>query len=134
MSLPDKIDILDSVFSQYIRLRYAYDNGFVECFTCGRQFRYNMIHNGHYVRRKNMSLRFDVKNCFPQCYECNVIKDGNEEEFRKRLLYTYGRVHVAYLEEKKNELKQWEEAELDLLIGFYRKEVKKLAKDKGIKI
>lgn len=134
MSLPDKIDILDKVFSQFIRLTYAFDNGFIECFTCSRQFRYNVMQNGHYVRRGHMALRFDIKNCFPQCYECNVTKDGNEEEYRKRLLSTFGRVHVAYLDEAKHEVKQWEEYELDMLIGYYRKRVRELSKEKGVRV
>lgn len=134
MSLASKISILDKVFSQFIRLTYAFDNGFVECFTCGRQFRYNAMQNGHYVRRTHMALRFDSKNCFPQCYECNITKDGNEDEYRKRLLTTFGRVHVLYLDEAKKELKQWKECEIDVLIAYYRKKNRELSKEKGIKV
>lgn len=134
MSKSDKINILDNVFSKYIRLKYANDSGYVTCFTCDKVLNWKLIHNGHYYSRRHNSLRFDAKNCFPQCYECNVTKTGNEAEYRRRLQLEFGIVHVLYLDEKKNEFKQFDEAELDLLIGYYRREVVKLAKNKGIKI
>lgn len=34
MTKAEKIDLLDSLVSKYVRLAYADDAGYVQCFTC----------------------------------------------------------------------------------------------------
>lgn len=121
MTKNEKIKKLDSLFSKYVRLAYADDAGYVECFTCGKKLHWTRIQNGHFHSRRHMVLRFDTKNCFPQCNECNVVKSGNLEEFRKRLIARFGEEFVEDLDQKKNELKQWTVEELNQEILKYRK-------------
>lgn len=76
---------LDSVFSKYIRHKYSNKNGIVKCFTCDREYPIKKIQNGHFMSRKNYATRWEEDNCRPQCYGCNVMKQGMQYEFGKRL-------------------------------------------------
>ncbi len=120
--MSEKIKILDEVFSKFIRKRgYDSHTGYNQCFTCGKTMDWKQLQCGHYIPRGNMSLRFDLKNCFPQCHDCNVTKRGNLKVYRSRLIQEFGIVHVYYLEEKKEEFKQYSDFELDILIAYYKK-------------
>lgn len=79
------IEDADRVFSQYIRLKYADERGLVTCYTCPTNKHWSLIQNGHYIKRANLYLRWDERNCRPQCVECNEIKHGNMVEYTKRL-------------------------------------------------
>lgn len=83
--LSDLIKVADDIFSKFIRLSHADENGIVSCFTCDDRLRWQDVHNGHYVSRGNLFLRFDTRNCRPQCSCCNVHKDGNLAEYTRRL-------------------------------------------------
>ena len=105
-SQKSKIEILDKIFSKFIRLRGADHRGFNSCFTCGSIMHWKKLQCGHFISRRHMSLRFDQKNCFPQCNECNCNKNGNMEIYRSKIIQRFGIVHLNYLEEKKNKLQQ----------------------------
>lgn len=81
---------LDEVFSKYIRKKYP------KCFTCN--------HKGdqcsHFQRRGNDATRWDEDNCRNACWECNVLKEGNLTEFRKRLVAEIGEYRVIEVERK----------------------------------
>jgi len=79
------VKALDKVFSQYIRLKYANLDGFVECFTCGRSYYWKKIQCGHFMSRSRYATRWDEENCRPQCYGCNVMQQGRQYEFAKNL-------------------------------------------------
>lgn len=83
--LSELIDVADDLFSKVIRLSHADENGIVTCYTCEAKMRWQDIQNGHYVKRGNLYLRFDTRNCRPQCQDCNEYKDGNMAEFTRRL-------------------------------------------------
>jgi len=76
---------LDIVFSKYIRSKYANKRGIVKCFTCDREYPIKNIQNGHFMSRKNYATRWEEDNCRPQCYGCNVMKQGMQYEYGKRL-------------------------------------------------
>lgn len=122
MSKKDKIEKLDNVFSKYIRLSNSNFQGMCTCISCGKQIPWKQCDAGHYVSRRHMSLRFDVKNVHPQCVECNRFKDGNIEAYKRSL----GKTTVFYLENKKSDIKQWDDIELDFLIRSYSKKIKEL--------
>lgn len=83
--LQDLIKEADDVFSRWIRLSNADKDGNVSCFTCGVTKHWTLQQNGHYIKRTNLFLRFDPRNCRVQCEGCNVYKYGNYAEFTKRL-------------------------------------------------
>jgi len=43
--------MLDSIFSRYIRLSYADNNGMVKCVTSGDMYHWKNIQNGHFITR-----------------------------------------------------------------------------------
>lgn len=121
MTKAEKIDLLDSLVSKYVRLAYADDAGYVQCFTCSNKRYWKQMQNGHFHSRRHMALRFDTRNCFPQCNECNVDKCGNLEEFRKQLTIRFGPEFVEWLDLEKNKFKQWTIDELNQEIVKLRK-------------
>jgi len=68
---------LDTIFSTYIRLKYADEDLNVKCFTCDKVYHYKKIQNGHFYSRSILSLRWDEQNCRPQCYGCNIVRSCN---------------------------------------------------------
>lgn len=110
---------LDTVFSLYIRKKYADHREYVECVTCKVKKPIKEMQNGHYVSRGNNSLRFSEDNCFPQCVGCNVFKKGNYPAYTSFLINKFGSDHVLNLEKKGREIKQFTIQELQDLIKRY---------------
>lgn len=80
------IDDADKIISQYVRLKYADENGIVACFTCGDKKHWTLQQCGHYIKRANLYLRWDEgRNLRPQCPYCNENLHGNMIEYTKRL-------------------------------------------------
>ena len=84
---------LDDIFSLYIRLREATDEGLVQCFTCGKVGHYKTggMQNGHFQSRKHLATRFSEDgNCEVQCIKCNIFDSGQQYIFSLRLDEKYG--------------------------------------------
>lgn len=124
---------LDTVFSEFIRLRDSRDDGTFVCISCGRLLPYEQADCGHYINRKHMSTRFSEKNCNAQCRSCNRFDEGNIQGYRRGLVAKYGEQAVLMLEASKNRINKIAEFEYQAMIDHYRKEVKRLKKEKGIK-
>lgn len=90
---------LDKVFSIFIRQR---DKGV--CFTCGDKKRWKYQHNGHFISRTHLAVRWDEYNCNCQCVGCNVFKSGNYIEYTMRLIEKYGHEKVEELIEAKKQI------------------------------
>lgn len=76
---------LDSVFSLYIRNKYAV-NGLVQCYTCSVKKPVKEIQNGHWIPRNNLATRFSEENCRPQCVGCNMFQKGRPDVFAVNLI------------------------------------------------
>lgn len=85
------VDKADKVFSEYIRRRYADDNGVTECFTCGKKDHWKKLQCGHFQSRKHYATRWNEENCQVQCAGCNVFRYGEQ--------YTFGRNLDIYVRE-----------------------------------
>ena len=79
------IEDADTIFSRFVRLKYANENGIVKCYTCDLRVHWSMIQNGHFVKRANLYTRWMEDNCRPQCRNCNEVLYGNILIFRQRL-------------------------------------------------
>ena len=75
---------LDSVFSEYIRRRYA-KNDIAECYTCGKRDHWKRLQCGHFQSRKHYSTRWNEDNCQVQCVGCNMFKGGEQYKFGMKL-------------------------------------------------
>lgn len=122
------INDLDTIFSQYIRLKHADKKGNVKCFTCDTEKNWKEMQNGHFIPRSNMFLRFDERNCRPQDEFCNCHKHGNISQFTKRLNEEkIGITEILYEEAKV--VYKYSRHELKELIVDYTKKVRFLKED-----
>jgi hypothetical protein len=112
---------LDSIFSQYIRLRYS-KNEIATCVTCGKQDHWKKMQNGHFISRKHYATRFDEDNCQVQCAGCNVFRYGEQYLFSKYL-------GVDLSEEllmKSRKIQKFSDSELLDMIELYNEKVNNL--------
>lgn len=124
-------DILDKVFSEYIRLRDVRGDGQFICISCGGAFPYEYGDCGHYISRENISVRFSEENCNAQCVTCNRLNRGNIEGYRQGLRRKYGESVVLSLESAKYQICKMSESDYREKIAHYRKEIKRLKLEKG---
>lgn len=71
---------LDTIFSQYIRRRYA-KNNIAKCVTCGKEDHWKNLQAGHFMSRKHYATRWDPQNVEVQCAGCNVFRYGEQYKF-----------------------------------------------------
>ena len=112
---------LDVVFSQYIRLSNADNNGFCTCVTCKNRFHWKEIQAGHFMSRKHYSIRWDERNVKPQCVACNVYRSGEQYKFSQYL----GNNLAEDLQKKSNLITKFTSDELQDMIDSYTAKVKK---------
>ena len=125
---------LDNIFSLYIRLREATDEGLVQCFTCGNVNNYKVgMQNGHFMSRQFMSTRYDEQNCQVQCVGCNMFKFGEQFKFSLALDYKYGKGTAEELLHKSRQINKMSSKDFEEKISYYKLIVEKLLKDKGLK-
>jgi len=126
--------ILDRVFSEFIRLRDADDNGYVRCITCGSYHRWNDgdMHNGHYINRDVKAVRFNELNCAGQCAACNSFHSGKVYLYRQILVEKYGEDKVKEIEILANLGGNYDCFWLQTKIKEYREKVKQLKNEKGL--
>lgn len=115
----------DAIFSQYIRLKYANKYGEVGCFTCYERRHWTLMQNGHYVKRGHLYLRWDERNCRPQCPPCNELKSGNMAEYTTRLEKQTPGITEILIEESRLVHKPSRE-EIRSIIAEYAPRVKEL--------
>lgn len=121
------VDDLDLVFSRYVRHKYANVNKMVKCYTCLAIEPVTMIQNGHYISRQHMYLRWDERNCRPQCDICNEKKRGNLAVYKKNLEKESPGI-TDILQEESRMVYKWSREELKSLIGEYSRKLKQLQK------
>lgn len=88
---PTKLKKLaDANFSRFVRQKYANQEGEVTCYTCPYTNHWKKLQNGHFVSRFYLNTRYDERNCRPQCYTCNMFRNGMAPHFAERLIKEYG--------------------------------------------
>ncbi len=112
---------LDTVFSIYIRRRYAKDN-IAECVTCGKQDHWKNLQAGHFMSRKHYATRWDEDNVEVQCMGCNVYRYGEQYKFSKYL----GETLADALLVKSRQIQKFTDADLIDLIELYTDKVNNL--------
>ena len=113
---------LDTVFSQYIRLSNADNNGYCTCVTCNKTFFWKEIQAGHFMSRKHYSTRWDERNVKPQCVRCNIYNQGEGYLYS---LYLGDKLSKKLLYESR-ELRKFTNIELEEMIKDYSDRLKKL--------
>ena len=83
-------DLADRVFSEYVRLFYADDYGYVRCFTSWVRLFRTVAQCWHYRTRDYLKYRFDIRNCHPQSQLDNVTLKWNYRNYHKNMVAEYG--------------------------------------------
>ena len=124
---------LDKVFSLYIRLKNADENGLYKCFACGKILHYKEMDCSHFINRRFYALRFNEINCQVTCRYCNRFCEGNLAEFGINLQRKYGDQIIKKLVSMKHNYIKWTQFDIDTLEIYYKEKVKELLLNKGIK-
>ena len=125
---------LDKIFSIYIRLREATDNGLCQCFTCGKVAHYKQggMQCGHFQSRRFLATRFDEQNCQVQCQKCNIWSQGEQYKFGLHIDGKYGEGTAEELQYKARQTVKLSRVDYEEEISYYKEAVNKLKKAKGI--
>ena len=120
-----KITILDTVFSQYIRLRDS-NNGIIKCCSCGKFVSIKQSDAGHFINRQHMNTRFDETNVHAQCRKCNRFDEGNLPAYALFIQKKYGEDYIEKLLIKKRIVRKFTDFEIKALVKHYRNKIKEL--------
>ena len=123
---------LDNIFSLYIRLIDATDEGLVQCITCGVVKHYKSMHNSHFQSRKHLATRWNEKNCDVGCVKCNIFNFGEQYKFSIALDSKYGEGTAEELEFLARTIMKVSRIDYEDKISYYKDLVEKLKKEKGI--
>lgn len=98
-------------FQKWIRLRDIND----ACISCG-SIDSDIWDAGHYFKAEIYSgLIFDERNVHKQCRKCNTYLNGNEGEYRKRLIEKFGQEWMDQLDEDANRLRSYKYSKEELI-------------------
>lgn len=117
---------LDKVFSEYVRLKAATEDGLVTCFTCGVERHWKQMHAGHFQTRAKYATRFDPMNVKPQCVRCNIFNHGEQYLFAQNLDKQYGNGTAERIKRASEATTRATEGDYQDLIEKYKEIVKRL--------
>ena len=127
---------LDTLYSKWLRMSNADEEGICTCVSCGARLFWKDIQNGHYCSRRHEILRWSPLNTFPQCKKCNIFTEGNKIWYRRNLVDNiFNETKVREIEDKSLEPSPFKRADIEKMIRHYKSEVKRLEnefKEKGI--
>ena len=109
------------LFSEYIRLKYADKQGNCRCYTCGVTLPAigHGMQCGHGIGGRGNYVLFLEEICRPQCYGCNVGRQGNYQEFIPKLIREIGiDQYEHHVRESRKPLKR-SQGDYEELIAYY---------------
>ena len=91
----------DSAMSVYIRTKYADENGYVRCVSCGKVDLWQNMDCGHFVpKSRGASVRYIEENCHPECPGCNRFDEGHLIEYTRYMIDMYGNDKIDELKQE----------------------------------
>jgi len=121
------------VFSEFIRLRDADENGYVRCITCGFSYHWRGVDAGHYWPQGSCKfLKFCEENVAGQCKRCNKWGQGEQVKFREALVKKYGEEKVQWLDDSRNFKGGFTREGYVIRIREYKEKVRKLKREKNV--
>jgi hypothetical protein len=123
---------LDEAHSEYTRLRDSDEDGMVVCITCGDNTIGLQIDCGHFVKRGNSSVRWELINSHGQCRLCNSTHDGKEDLHAEAIDKLYGEGTAEQLRRRGAEDEKFMAYELEAMTKELRKEIRALKIEKGM--
>jgi hypothetical protein len=126
------INKLDTVFSEFIRLRDSDKNGICRCITSGEFFHWQSCDCGHFITRDNMATRYDEQNVNAQGRQDNRFLSGRQYEHGKAIDKKYGEGTADKLLAKSRGTCNFQDFELEAMYKYYKQAVKELKSQKGM--
>lgn len=126
---------IDTIFSQYIRLKYSDKDWICLCVSCDAEKYRKDMHNAHFISRWRHNTRRDEDNCRPACAKCNSFSpEMHMRNFTVYQMDRLGRHEFDKLTARGEEDKSWKISEMEELLEFYRLSVDALIKNYPTKI
>lgn len=122
---------LDSIFSQFIRLRGCNEEGWGNCYTCGCLRHYKEVDCGHFITRAKLATRWKEENSQFQCKQCNM-NGGQQYVFGKNLDEQYGEGTAEAILLESNQNKKWTVEELEEKCRYYTRKVNEIKAQRGM--
>jgi len=119
---------LDTIFSQFIRLRDTDEYGYGRCITCGETFHYKDLECGHFRKCRHKTTRWLEENAHAQCFECN--RKDDLAAYMIAMLNLHGMDVAADIIEKSKVDYKFIQEDYEHMYKHYRAKVKELLKDK----
>jgi hypothetical protein len=126
------INKLDTIFSEFIRLRDSDKNGICKCITSGEYFHWQSCDAGHFITRDNMATRWDETNVNAQGRGDNRFKSGKQYEHGLAIDKKHGQGTADKLLFKSKGVCNWQDFEVEAMYSYYKREVKALKAERGM--
>lgn len=123
---------LDTIFSEFIRLRDCDKNGVCKCITCGGLSHWRQMDAGHFITRENMGTRWEEENVHSQCPSCNRFKSGKQFEHGLAVDKKHGPGTASKLLIKSKGVCNWQNFEIEAMHTYYKAAVKELKAERGM--
>lgn len=92
------------VCSEYNRRKFADENGYTKCVSCGKVFHWKVMDAGHFIpRARSLKTYFEEMNINPQCKGCNGFDPGMLIPYTRFMDDFYGREEVDKLRARSRE-------------------------------
>ncbi len=105
---------LDSVFSKVVRSFYK-----EYCHACKGNFKYERLQAAHLVSRRYMRWRYDLRNVFPACKQCNLYDQCHTIWLAETCENLYGKSLKDYLLKHRFDQMQFTKGLKEELYEFY---------------
>lgn len=113
-------------FSEYIRQRYAPDDGMVVCYTCGKVDHWKKMQAGHAIGGRNNAVLFNEDLVRPQCVGCNVFGRGKYAIFTRKLIDELGMEKYDQLVTESQKLVQYKSSDYMEIEDKYKEKLNNL--------
>lgn len=115
------------IISEYIRRKYADENGMVFCVTCGTRKYWREVDAGHYIcAAQGNATRWLEINIHCQCRRCNGFLEGNRREYNDFMIKTYGQARVDELRALSGKIVKMTTQDYENMIAEYSEKLSKL--------
>ena len=125
-------DKLWKVFSVYIRLRDADNNGIVTCITTGKRMHWKDADAGHFIGRRHLATKFHEQNVHAQSRGSNRFNSGDQFKYSLAINKKYGSGTAEKLLVMSRQTCKRAKFEIDALTEHYKKEIERLKNEKGL--
>lgn len=119
------------IFSEWIRLRDADENGYCVCITSGRRVHWKECDAGHFISSRHLNTKYNEKNVNAQSRHDNRFQYGRQYEYGLAIDKKYGKGTAENLLIQSRILCKRGKFEIDALTTYYKDQVRLLKLQKN---